>query len=76
MAITPLHRRLGFHQSGVSALDIGLTGSKPIVDLDSGLGTPLGLKEQDAFGINLINNNDYDCSDPVAKNKEYDLGSL
>ena len=62
--------KLGFQKSGVSAADIGL------INLDSGLGTPQGMVTEDAFGVNVINNYDYDCLDPVVNNEEYDLGSL
>lgn len=67
--------KIGFQKSGVSAADIGLINSTNI-DLDSGLGTPQGMVTEDAFGVNVINNYDYDCLDPVVNNEEYDLGSL
>ena len=75
--------KLGFLKSGVSAADVGLTNviNSTSIDLNEELvnaigATPQGLVHEDAFGVNVINNYDYGCLDPVVEIKQYDLGAL
>ena len=72
------HQLVGFVKSGVSASDFGFVNviNSTIIDLNEQTGTPTGLVHEDAFGVSVINNSDYDCLDPVVEIKQYDLGAL
>ena len=73
----------GFVKSGVKASDIGFVNviNSTSIDLNEEEstaigGTPRSLVHEDAFGVSVINNSDYDCLDPVVEIKQYDLGAL
>ena len=72
------HKLVGFVKSGVSASDFGFVNviNSTIIDLNEQTGTPTGLVHEDAFGVSVINNSDYDCLDPVVDDKQFDLGAL